>query len=112
MVLTRNLAIERLRAERADLDGQRRGDGEAWRLSAAETDDPAEAMRTFDPCDRVRIALQTLPVMQRIAIEMTYFEGLSQEEVANCLEQPLATVKTRIRGALLKLRAALTWEGR
>lgn len=112
LVLTRNRAIERLRVVRAELDSQHTGDGEAWRPSASATNDPVNAMLTFDASERVRDALYALPVLQRLAIEMIYFEGLSEQEIASRLDQPLSIVKSRIRGALLKLRTALTGEGR
>jgi RNA polymerase sigma-70 factor (ECF subfamily) len=55
----------------------------------------------------VRAALDTLPAEQRQAVEMAYFGGLTQTEIAQILREPLGTVKGRIRLAMRKLRSAL-----
>ena len=55
-------------------------------------------------------ALDTLPPEQREVIILAYFEGYSQSEMAKILNQPLGTVKTRVRLAMKKLRAALEGE--
>jgi RNA polymerase sigma-70 factor (ECF subfamily) len=56
---------------------------------------------------RVRAALQSLPEAQRQAMELAYFEGLTQSEIAKRTGDPLGTVKTRLRTALASLRAEL-----
>ena len=57
---------------------------------------------------RVGAALDGLPAEQRKFIDLAYFEGLSQSEIAAETKTPLGTVKTRMRTALQTLRAALS----
>lgn len=63
-----------------------------------------------DAADRATLdrALGALPEEQRAVIELAYFGGLSQTEIAERLEQPLGTVKTRLRLGLERLRRSLT----
>jgi RNA polymerase sigma-70 factor (ECF subfamily) len=56
---------------------------------------------------QIRAAMEALSVLQRVAIELAFYEGLTHAEIAERLELPLGTVKTRIRQGLLKLRDRL-----
>lgn len=86
--------------------------------SATAIDDPPD-VRVEDPSaiaqadmDRsaVRRALGGLPEEQRLTLELAYYGGLTQQEIAQLLNQPLGTVKTRTRLAMKKLRLALKGE--
>lgn len=70
-------------------------------------EDPAHSALIETDRTAVRRALQSLPEEQRIALELAYFGGLTQQEIARLLGQPLGTVKTRTRLAMKKLRLTL-----
>ena len=57
--------------------------------------------------DRVREGLRTLTALQREVLTLAYFGGYTQNQIAALLQVPLGTVKTRVRDALIRLRAAL-----
>src|SRR5262249_48575090 len=105
------LAVARNRA----IDYLRSVDGRMARSSyeLVEMENPAlfanleEQVVTSDQSRRIREALSKLNPTQRNVIELAYFEGLSQTEMAEKLGQPLGTIKTWIRTALKNLRDQL-----
>jgi RNA polymerase sigma-70 factor (ECF subfamily) len=106
-VMARTRALDRLRARRSRPE-VRCADAEDVAAKVASRDQDASAvLASAEQAARVKGALVGLPMLQRLAIELAYYEGLSQSEIAAQLEQPLGTVKTRIRAAMSTLRDAL-----
>ena len=70
--------------------------------------DPGRRVERSEARELVTRALAALPEAQRVAIELAYFEGLSQSEIAERLAEPLGTIKTRMRAGMEKLRGQLT----
>jgi len=103
--LTRSRAIDRLRGRRARPDAAA---ADAAALDLADLSQPvAEQIALSHQAARIRTAVGELSVLQRVAIELAFYEGLTHVEIADRLELPLGTVKTRIRQGLLKLRERL-----
>jgi RNA polymerase sigma-70 factor, ECF subfamily len=108
MTLCRSRAIDRLRSRqrRETLQSKLEVEGEtAGGVSAPQQPDVSaeNSLRRR----RVSKALGTLSGPQREAIELAFYEGLSHSEIASRLNEPLGTVKTRIRQGMLTLRDAL-----
>lgn len=106
--ITRNMAIDELRKRQR-------------RPQRADLDDPTTTLANVEDTDRsveehvwigaIRIemqdALALLPDVQRQPIELAYFRGLTQREVAEILDVPIGTIKTRMRLGMRKLREHL-----
>lgn len=105
LVLARSRAIDRLRARRARPESAAEPDvAEGVPDLAARQD---LELLTAEQVARLRRALRQLPEAQRVALELAYYEGLTHTEVAAHLNEPLGTVKTRIRQAVITLRESL-----
>jgi RNA polymerase sigma-70 factor (ECF subfamily) len=107
VTLTRNRSIDRLRtrSNRARLLGNTIPDDFGYGTDAgAEGGSRAEL---GDRAAAVRSALAELPQEQQRALELAFFSGLTQREIAERLSEPIGTVKARIRRGLLKLRDML-----
>jgi RNA polymerase sigma-70 factor (ECF subfamily) len=101
--ICRTRAIDRLRARAA-------GERVLKQLEAGppEGPSPAEAAERRQVRERIAAALAQLPPEQRKVLELAYFEGLSQSEIAGRTGEPLGTVKTRVRLGMEKLALFLT----
>ena len=104
LMMARTRAIDRLRTRRSGTISADEGGVE--QLPAAATL-PADDLIAREQEGRVRDAMSLLPSDQRRALELAYFEGMSQSEIAQALATPLGTIKTRIRTALATLRGRL-----
>jgi RNA polymerase sigma-70 factor (ECF subfamily) len=103
--LTRSRAIDRLRGRRARPDATA---GDPATLDLPDLSQPVdEQLALSNQAARIRAAVDELSVLQRVAIELAFYEGLTHVEIADRLELPLGTVKTRIRQGLLKLKERL-----
>lgn len=97
----RSRALDRYRAHGAR---QRREAGPMEEESVSEAPSPERLTSLGEERRVVAAALRALPAEQRLVIELAYFEGLSQTEMAERLGLPLGTVKTRVRLGMMALR--------
>ena len=105
ITISRSLAIDRLRSRKSRMISDPILD---------ETIDTREGPVAVESLDEmienrllVSMAITSLSSEQRVAIELAYYEGMTQSEIAENLKEPLGTVKTRIRNGLMKLREIL-----
>ena len=105
LMQAKSRSIDRLRARRAR--PEQAEDERSTDVADASAGPEIQVVRG-EQASRVRQALDELPILQRTALELAYYEGLTHVEIAEHLEQPLGTIKTRIRQGLLRLRQALT----
>ena len=105
LTMTRSRAIDRLR-----LRPKEEVSRDPVTFTEQEPDPAADPERTTiisERCAKVQAAFATLSADQRVAIELAYYSGLSQSEIAEKLGQPLGTVKSRIRSAMISLKNIL-----
>jgi RNA polymerase sigma-70 factor (ECF subfamily) len=105
LTITHHRAIDELRRRRS----QPETDGLQEQLAAVEdTDaDPSKSLAQVEEREAVQQALAQLPEAQRRPIQLAYYGGLTQVEIAQLLQEPLGTIKTRMRLGMQKLRLLL-----
>ncbi len=97
-VVARNRSIDTLR--------RRKPTDQVEEVALASSFNLAEEAERNNMMERARAAIVLLPAEQRKTLEMAFFDGLTHTEIAEMTGDPLGTVKTRIRSALLTLRKA------
>jgi len=103
--IVHNGAIDGVRRRRARDRGELLGQDIEARLAAPERTDADFARR--EEAREVREALQALPREQSRVIELAYFDGMTHVQIATLLDEPVGTVKGRMRLGLAKMRIAL-----
>ena len=105
--IARNQAIDVLRRRSARGEHER----QTWqhlKLGAeSASQDPILSAELSARREEVRAAMAALPENQQRALSMAFFQGLTHRQIAERLDEPLGTVKTRIRDAMQKLRSRL-----
>jgi len=105
MVIARNRAISRLRGRERLLV---RDDDEGFSMeslpASGNLEDEASRVELMG---KLRTAMAALPQEQREALELAYFEGMTQTEIAARTSSPLGTVKSRVRAAMQSLKQVL-----
>jgi RNA polymerase sigma-70 factor, ECF subfamily len=106
ITMTRNRAIDRLRSRqrREKLHASAQHESS---INPPTQDSPDSPLIAAERALRVRQALTSLPEEMRIALELAFFHSLTQTEIAATLNEPLGTVKARIRRAMERVRLTL-----
>jgi RNA polymerase sigma-70 factor, ECF subfamily len=104
LTITRSRALNRLKQQDSQQNLSKRvGDY----LPRNDLNPGMESVKLSELRERMSLALQELPTKHRQVLEMGYYQGKSQSEIAQELDLPIGTVKTRSRQGLLKLRQFL-----
>lgn len=106
--IARSRGIDRLRSRKIRVEREDEA-GREIAVRGAFVDRNTGADHAIQSEERVAVrgALAELPAAQRVALELAYFEGLSQSEIAERLNEPLGTIKTRMQLGMKKLRERL-----
>jgi RNA polymerase sigma-70 factor (ECF subfamily) len=107
VTIARRRAIDRLRRRQAYSRARERYEKRAVQDSQTPRQDVAEGFILNDLRHFLKKSLRALPRLQREAVELAFFKGLSHREIAVATRAPLGTVKTRLELGLQKLTHAL-----
>ncbi|RZI56747.1 MAG: sigma-70 family RNA polymerase sigma factor [Rubrivivax sp.] len=106
--IVRNRAIDALRAGRRERDCTVELDDHALHVAAEASGDPQALLELSLTKARIDRCMLVLSAAQRQSLALAYYRGLAQTEIADVLDAPLGTVKSRLRGGLDQLRSCLS----
>jgi RNA polymerase sigma-70 factor (ECF subfamily) len=106
-VLTRSRGIDRIRKTRSQQQHLQKWEQGISAEQDFRTSSLMENVSLAERSEKVKLALANLPDKHRQVLEMAYFDGLSQSEIAKTLGTPLGTVKSWARNGLIRLRESL-----
>ncbi len=104
LTIAHRRAVDRVRSEQAH---RNRDQKVGQRDQMRPFDEVAEKVETRLEHKAVREALDSLTELQREAVELAYYRGLTYREVAELLDTPLGTIKTRMRDGMIRMRDSL-----
>ena len=102
LTLAHRRAVDRIRSERSRVSRQLR-----TATATIDYDDVSEAVQASLERERVRRCLDSLTDLQRECVRLAYYQGYTYREVAELLNVPTSTIKTRMRDGLIRLRDCL-----
>ena len=108
--MARNRALDHLRLKREKQRRREDSDSDVFPAAVVRPNIEGEIDQSRR-AEKVRVLMKSLPEAQRRAIELAFFEGMSHSEIAAAMGEALGTVKSWIRGGLLRLRESLEETG-
>jgi RNA polymerase sigma-70 factor (ECF subfamily) len=105
--MARNRSIDVLRRRSVRPEGHQIGWADGTSPDLTDPVEVEEQVETDQDRRRVLLAIHGLPEEQRKVLALAYYQGFSHQQIADALQEPLGTVKTRLRLAMQKLRQAL-----
>lgn len=105
ILLSRSRALDRARWRKSRTAAESHDPN--WTAVASPEQSAEYRVAVLEQQQKVRRAMECLAENQRSALEMAFFEGLTHQEIADRLGEPLGTVKSRIRVAMLKMKSFL-----
>lgn len=108
LMMARSRALDRIRSRSSRENRDQKATEEGVLARTITQPRAPDRLADEERSRRIQAALENLPPEQRSAIELAFFEGMTHTEVAETLQAPLGTVKSRILLGMRKLRPLLT----